>query len=814
VALVVLGFLTSLGYLTGDDLFSRLTSGQPVVPGESTEGRDLLYATSTAGPSIHLLVDDVRPDDPTLHSLVTSTRNTVSGVDGVDTVLDPYLATDAGGVPTDTDAGGVPTDTDAGGVPTDTDAGGVPTDTDAAGAPGAGPDLAALSAGQVARDGRAVLVTVLLRSDLPTARSEQVTAAVTNRLTATGDEVERSVPGATARVGAQRALFDEVTGQVREDLETGEMIALPVSLLFMILIFGGFLAAGLPLLGAVSSVAGGLATLLGFSYLIDLDASVVNVVTLLSLGLCIDYSLLIVSRYREELRRLLAPAPDRRPVPVGVSSGPVPVGVPGASTSTPTPDAGPGPRSGTAPDGSRPVTRPPDRAVFAEAMAVTLDTAGRTILFSAVTVGISLSGLFLFSSDFLQAVGAAGVSVVVVALLVALTLVPALLAMSGTRVVRPGVTHRIPGVRRVARRLGDVAPEEGAFSRLARGVQRHPVLVLVGGLTLLVVGAAPLLRLNLVSSAQELLPASSEQRQVFDALEERFPAVSQAPVVVVSRAPLAEVGRWAGTVRELPGVASVDPPRVQGDPRVGQVVVLGVRPAGDEASDVARQVVREIREVRPDFPVWVTGSSALLEDFVAAFGSEGLRAATVVVLTTFLLLFLMTGSVLIPLKALVMNVCSLGAALGVMVWIFQDGHLEDLLGYTSVGAVETSIPALALTFGFGLAMDYEVFLLARIKEFHDAGMGNDESVVRGLQRSGRIITSAALIMVVVFLGFVAGELLVIKQIGVVLAVAVAVDATLVRMLLVPATMTLLGNWNWWAPGPLRRLHARIGLRHD
>jgi RND superfamily putative drug exporter len=183
----------------------------------------------------------------------------------------------------------------------------------------------------------------------------------------------------------------------------------------------------------------------------------------------------------------------------------------------------------------------------------------------------------------------------------------------------------------------------------------------------------------------------------------------------------------------------------------------------------------------------------------------------IVVLATFVLLFLMTGSVLVPVKALFMNVISLGATLGVLVWVFQDGLGELFLGFTSPGGIEVAIPPLALAFGFGLAMDYEVFLLARIKELRDTGMSNDEAVSAGLQRSGRIITSAALIIVIVFAGFITGELLIIKQTGVALATAVAIDATLVRILLVPATMTLLGEWNWWAPRPLRRLHERFGV---
>jgi RND superfamily putative drug exporter len=207
----------------------------------------------------------------------------------------------------------------------------------------------------------------------------------------------------------------------------------------------------------------------------------------------------------------------------------------------------------------------------------------------------------------------------------------------------------------------------------------------------------------------------------------------------------------------------------------------------------------------------VTGRAASLTDFVATIRADAPVALAWLALATFVLLFLLTGSVLIPVKALVMIVLSLGASFGALVWIFQDGRFESLLDYTSVGGIEAVIPILVFAFAFGLSMDYEVFLLSRIKEFHDAGLDNDEAVRAGLQRTGRVITSAALIIVVVFAGFVVGDLLVIKQTGVALAIAVLIDATLVRILLVPATMTLLGEWNWWAPGPLRRLHARVGL---
>jgi RND superfamily putative drug exporter len=254
---------------------------------------------------------------------------------------------------------------------------------------------------------------------------------------------------------------------------------------------------------------------------------------------------------------------------------------------------------------------------------------------------------------------------------------------------------------------------------------------------------------------------------------------------------------------------SVDPAA-----EVGTAVTLGVRLDTDDAGgEDASDVVHAIRQSEPGFPFWVTGQAANQIDFVEAL-LEGLPlAATIVVTATLVLLFLMTGSLLVPVKALLVNVVSLTASLGVTVWIFQDGHLEGVLDFTSPGGLESYVVAVALAFGFGLAMDYEVFLLARIKELYDAGLDNDRAVRLGLQRSGRIITSAALIIIVVFAGFVAGDLLVIKEVGVALAVTVLVDATLVRMLLVPATMTLLGEWNWWAPAPLRRLYERSAISH-
>jgi RND superfamily putative drug exporter len=474
---------------------------------------------------------------------------------------------------------------------------------------------------------------------------------------------------------------------------------------------------------------------------------------------------------------------------------------------------------------------PPTRRQRELALRRTMDSAGRTVMFSGVTVAVSLSGLMLFKADFLRAIGAAGVSIVVVAMLVALTLVPALLAVVRVRMIRPGITHRIPLLRNIVRKLGDVAPADGVFSRLARAVQRHPALILITVAAALFVCSLPVLRMHPVISGTALLPADSEQRRLFETVQNRFRFAATAPVQVVAGVRAAELCPrdprapdlpkdplgsstcpLAREIATIPGVVRVDGPVEQGDAQRGYASVLHVRVAGTESSQTAKNVVRSIREIETDVPTYTTGTTPTLVDLQQDLRSRAPLAILVVVLATFVLLFLMTGSVLVPFKALFMNVISLGASLGVLVWVFQDGIGESVLGFASPGGIETALPPLALAFGFGLAMDYEVFLLSRISEFRNEGWSNDKAVVMGLQRSGRIITSAALIIVVVFAGFVAGRLLVIKETGVALAVAVAIDATLVRMLLVPATMTLLGEWNWWAPPPLRRLHDRFGLK--
>ena len=697
---VAAGFATSSGLL-GESLFHRLTNGEPVVAGPNQTGRDLLVDNGHSSLSTYTVrVDGVRLDSLEVAKAAREAAGSVRAIPGVASVASPYA------VP-----GGL----------------------------GATQAKALLKDGSATSDGFVTVVT--LAGDPDRATHQRIEKAVDEAFA----PVHAAAPSATVTSGGLQGLIDAITGQLEVDLRTGEGIALPLSFIVMVVVFGGFVAAGMPVLGAIASISGALASLLAFSYFIDLDASAVNVVTILGLGLCIDYGLLTVSRFREELRARAR---------------------------------------------GMPATRIP-RDMVGEATARTVDAAGRTVVFSGLTVALSLGGLMVFEAQFMKAVGAAGLSVVLIAMLVALTLIPALCVL---------------GARRLLKRGTEEAPEHGVFSKLAQWVHRRPVPIIVVVLVALVGLALPALDLRLTNSGSELLPTSAPQRQFFAGMARDYPLLGGADLVVVTRAGLADTQRYAAAL-PLDGRARV----MQVERVTDDISVVDLDVEGGALGDQARALVDDISAQRTPFATYAVGQASGLKDFTASMLARAPIAFGLVALATLVLLFLMTGSAVIPVKALLLNVVSLGAALGVIVWVFQHGNLQGPLGFDSVGAVESTIPLLVLAFGFGLSMDYEVFLISRIVELHERGYSNDDSVVVGLQRSGRIITCAALLVVIVFSGFVVGKLLVIKEIGVGLAIAVLLDATLVRMLLVPATMTLLGDWNWWAPRRLRRWNARFGI---
>src|SRR5215470_8232018 len=549
-------------------------------------------------------------------------------------------------------------------------------------------------------------------------------------------DVAGSVPGAQVKVGGDAGVMADNMNAAENDLLHGTLIAFPVLLVVLFFIFGGLRAALLPLIAGLSAMAATFIALLGVTYVTSLAPYALDVVMLFGLGLAVDYSLLMVNRFREA-------------------------------------------RGGG--------------ADVAGAVEHTVVTAGRTVTFSALTVATALSGLLAFGDPTFTSVAVAGIATVLVAMAGALTLIPALLAAWGLKLK--------------AKARQDA--EDGMFGKLARKVQARPLLAALGVAGLLAAAALPFLHANYGLGDPRTLPASSQSYQVAQALLADFPGAQADPVQVVARIPASDprVGAYAASLAHQPGVAAVS---VEHGLH-GNVSVIDVIPTGSTQGSTAQHLVSVLRDHRPAFCTYVTGSAASLADFKAEIASRAPFAAAWIALATFALLFLMTGSVLIPLKALVMNVLSLGATFGALVWVFQDGHLSSLLGFTAFGAIEAWAPVIIFTFAFGLSMDYEVFLLSRIKEAYDETGNTNDAVANGLQRSGRIITSAALAIMIVFLGFAAGQTLGIKEMGLALAIAVAVDATLVRCVLVPATMTLLGPANWWAPAPLRRLHQRIGL---
>ncbi|HEV2252350.1 MAG TPA: efflux RND transporter permease subunit [Streptosporangiaceae bacterium] len=545
-----------------------------------------------------------------------------------------------------------------------------------------------------------------------------------------------AVPGARVQVGGDLGVSQDNMVASYNDLERGEAIALPVLLFALFFIFRGWRAALLPIAAALSTVSGALILLMGMTYVTDVAQYSVNVITLFGLALAVDYSLLMVNRFREAR-----------------ASG----------------------------------------ADVAAAVEYTGATAGRTVTFSALTVAAALCGLFAFGDPTFTSVAVGGIATVLVAMAAALTLIPALLAAWGPKLK---MAHRQEA-------------EDGFFGKLARRVQRRPILAAAGVSALLLAAALPFLHVNYGLGDPRTLPLGSESRQVALDLNAGFPGLRADPVTVVAELPASDprIAGYAATISHLPGVGAIS---IEHGLH-GNVSAIDVVPAGTVQGAAAQHLVQELRADRPGFRTWVTGSEAFLTDFKATIVQRLPYALAIIGLATFILLFLMTGSVLIPIKALVMNTLSLGATFGALVWIFQDGHLSSLLGFQAFGAIEAWIPVIVFAFAFGLSMDYEVFLLSRIKEAYDETGDTNHAVAAGLQRSGKIITSAAFLVIIVFLGFAAGKTLAIKEFGLALAIAVAVDATLVRMILVPATMTLLGRANWWAPSPLRRLHQRLGL---
>src|SRR5215218_5068118 len=628
-----------------------------------------------------------------------------------------------------------------------------------------------LAPSQVSADGRTAYDVVFL--DLPPDDSPDAIPGVTALL--------HEVPGIRVQVAGGPAFYGDVQAVTEGDLRRAELISLPLAALALVIVFGSLVAAGVPLAVGGAAVLVALAAIFVVASVTPMSIFVLNLATLLGLGLGVDYSLLMTSRFREELAH----------------------------------------REG------------PDRV--ADAVRVTVATAGRAVFFSGLTVLLGLLGLVLFEFMILRSVGIAGAIVVGLAVAAAITLLPAILAIIGTRIDRFGI------------RTVTVEPgSDGAWARLARRVMRRPVAVLVPTLAILLVLGVPFLHVRFNAPDATILPPDVPSREAYEILAREFGEGEFAPLVIAVRttgdatmpANVARLYEYSRLLAADPRVARVSSlvdvdPRLtleqyqllysspSGPPDRFVATALGATTKGDLTAftvytpfgpnnELGRALVGELRDpASPLAPpsgvsVQVGGGAADVDDVVSRVWQDFPRTALFIVITTFLVLFVLLRSVVLPIKALAMNTLSIVASFGALVWIFQDGNLSQPLGFQPLGFVETTQPVILFCVLFGLSMDYEVFLLSRMKEVWDRTGDNTEAVARGLERSGRIVSSAALIVVVVAASFAFADIVLIKALGLGVAIAVALDATIVRALLVPATMRLLGKWNWWVPRRLDR----------
>jgi RND superfamily putative drug exporter len=549
-------------------------------------------------------------------------------------------------------------------------------------------------------------------------------------------------------VGGAAVAQEEVNKQVEQDLRRAEMLAFPLLFLLSFLFFRSLVAALLPvMIGGLAIVSTFLVLRLASEFG-SISIFALNLTTGLGLGLAIDYSLFIVSRYREEIAK----------------------------------------------DG-------PGLAAMRRVMA----TAGRTVFFSSLTVAAALASLLVFPQRFLYSMGLGGSLVALLAASIALTVLPAVLTLLGTRVnsLAPPFLQR--------RAEADARPDESGFwYRLSRLVMRRPVPIATLSACFLILLGLPFFSIKFNTVDPTVLPKDAGARQAYDTVSSEFPPYRETPIwVAVDGVPAKAAVPLAARIRHTAGVAAVSPPQQLG----GGVTVIRAISANPFNSDPSKATVERLRDLEPPpgATVLVGGATADFVDFQSSLARHLPIAFGIIILATFVILFLMTGSVVLPVKSLIMNVLNLSAVFGLLVLIFQDGRLEGLLNYSSSGAIEQSMPILLFAVAFGLSTDYAVFLLSRIKEARDNGASDSEAVAIGLERTGRIVTAAALLFAVAIGAFATSEIIFIKQNGVGTALAVLIDASIIRALLVPSLMALLGKWNWWAPAPLRRVYERFGI---
>ena len=585
----------------------------------------------------------------------------------------------------------------------------------------------------IARDGSSTYLAVALE---PT--DDDAVQDAAERIS--GDLEDR--PGLT--IGGSAVAQGQVNDKVEQDLRRAELLAFPLLFVLSLVFFRSLVAALLPLLVGGLTIVTTLLMLRLASDLGSVSIFALNLVTGLGLGLAIDYSLFMVSRYREEIAR-----------------------------------TGPG----------------------LEAMRRTLGTAGRTVLFSSLTVAGALASLLVFPQRFLYSMGLGGAIVALIAATIALVVLPAILALLGSRVnsLAPAFLQR--------RAERDARPAtEGFWYRLSRLVMRFPGRIAAASAALLIALGIPFLGIEFSAANAQVLPESASARQVDSTLRSEFPPFRDQPMTIeLSGADERLAARTAAELERLPGIAAVNRPLALGAGTYAIDAISQAPPISDRSQETVERIRGELEGVR------VTGFTAHFVDLQDSLAKHLPLVLAIVLAVTFTVLFVMTGSVVLPLKQLLMNALGLSATFGILVWVFQEGRFESLLGYTSQGGLEATQLLFLFAVAFGLSTDYGVFLLSRIKEARDGGYSDSESVAIGLERTGRIVTAAALLFSIAIGAFATSEIVFIKQLGIGTALAVLIDATIIRALLVPSLMEMLGRWNWWAPRPLRRLHRRIGL---
>ncbi|MFE1472218.1 MMPL family transporter [Streptomyces cyaneofuscatus] len=604
-------------------------------------------------------------------------------------------------------------------------------------------------------------VTSYWQTKAPALRAEDgrealIAARIGGDETEAGETLERIAPAFAGEsgpvkvsVGGPVAVQHEMQTIIQEDLLRAELIALPVTLILLVMVFGSAIAAMLPLLVGIVAILGTNAVLRGLTEFTDVSVFAMNLTTALGLGLAIDYALFIVRRFREELDA-------------------------GADTRT--------------------------------AVGTTLRTAGRTVLFSALTVAVSLSAMLVFPQYFLRSFAYAGIAVVLLAAAAALILLPAALMLLGPRVNALDLRRLLRRGKKKEATAGEAGRGWARFAELV--MRRAPVFAIVTTLGLVLLGL-PFLGVTFGTADDRQLPAGAESRVVQEHIRDGFPGSPSGglEMLVEGEGTPAAYAALKDRIEKVPGVE-----RVEGPVTADSSAYFSVLPDGEAVGEESQQLVRDLRAMPADsFDTSVTGTAAVLVDSKDAIADRLPWAIAIIVVVTLLLVFLLTGSVLIPIQAVVLNALSLTAMFGAVVWVFQDGNLSGILAFTSTGDIETTLPVLMFCVAFGLSMDYGVFLLSRIKEEYDRTGDHERSVTFGLSRTGGLITAAAVILAVVMVAIGTSRVTNTKMLGLGIALAVLMDAMVVRSLLVPAVMKLTGHATWWAPRPLRAFHQRFGL---